>query len=140
MSQSARAAASSATKACNLNSRPVDVLALITRGASPRNCALKRVVNCCHSVVAAFSLAKAPSCTPKPSSERQAPAIAGEASAEPAGEIWAGARGLARSLGETGAALASCVGLGALVAATEGDGRAGSPAEADARAGSPGYA
>ena len=125
MSQSARAAASSATSACSLNKRPVEVLALTTRGASPRSCALKRAVSCCHSVVAAFSLAKAPSCTPKPGSERQALEIAGEGWAEPAGgggalgqgrwparpgdgyDCTAGL-GLSR-VGETGAA---CAGVG----------------------------
>jgi hypothetical protein len=79
MSQSVRAAASSATSAWSLKSRPVDVLALTTRGASPRNCALKRDVSCCHSLVAAFSLVNAPSCTPKPGSDRHALASVGEA-------------------------------------------------------------
>ena len=83
MSQSVRAAASSATSAWSLKSRPVDVLALTTRGASPRNCALKRDVSCCHSLVAAFSLVNAPSCTPKPGSDRHALASVGAAWAGP---------------------------------------------------------
>ena len=78
MSQSVRAAASSATSAWSLKRRPVEVSALTTRGASPRSCALKRDVSCCHSLVAAFSLVKAPSCTPKPGSDRQALASEGE--------------------------------------------------------------
>jgi hypothetical protein len=57
----------------------VEVLALTTRGTSPRSCALKRDVSCCHSLVAAFSLANAPSCTPKPGSDRHALASVGEA-------------------------------------------------------------
>jgi hypothetical protein len=84
MSQSVRAAASSATSAWSLKRRPVEVSALTTRGASPRSCALKRDVSCCHSLVAAFSLANAPSCTPKPGSDRHALASVGEAWVEAA--------------------------------------------------------